>query len=81
MDAAFDPHMIYVRNEDKPGFIGKLGQILGDAKINIATFYLGRMAEGDEAVCLVSVDDTVPEEILAQIKGIDHVNIVDVVSL
>ncbi len=81
MDAAFDPNMIYVRNEDKPGFIGKLGQVLGDAKVNIATFYLGRVDNGSEAVCLVSVDGTVPEGIAKQIKALDHVKIVDVVSL
>lgn len=80
MDAAFAPHMLYVRNADKPGFIGKLGQILGDAKVNIATFSLGRMAEGEEAVCLVSVDGAVPETAIEKIKSADHVKIVDVVN-
>jgi len=81
MDAAFDPNMIYVRNEDKPGFIGQLGQILGDAKVNIATFYLGRMPSGNEAVCLVSVDGEVPTAIADKIKNIDQVKIVDILSL
>ncbi|MEL7232735.1 MAG: NAD(P)-dependent oxidoreductase, partial [Pseudomonadota bacterium] len=77
MDAAFDPSMIYVRNDDKPGFIGEVGRILGDAKVNIATFYLGRMAEGGEAVCLISVDGEVSDETAAAIKAIDQVKIVD----
>jgi len=81
MDAAFSPNMIYVRNEDKPGFIGDLGQILGQNKVNIATFSLGRMAKGDEAVCLVSVDGDVPDEVAAQIADLDRVKIVDVVSM
>ena len=81
MDAAFSANMIYVRNEDKPGFIGKLGAILGDNKVNIATFSLGRMAEGEEAVCLVSVDGPVSDDVAAQIRDLDHVKIVDVVSL
>ena len=34
--------MLYVRNEDKPGLIGALGTLLGDAGVNIATFHLGR---------------------------------------
>ena len=38
------PHMLYVRNQDKPGFIGHLGRSLGEAGINIATFHLGRTA-------------------------------------
>ncbi|MEP6343252.1 MAG: phosphoglycerate dehydrogenase [Maricaulaceae bacterium] len=81
MDAAFDPHLIYVRNDDKPGFIGKLGNLLGEAKINIATFYLGRMDQGGEAVCLVSVDTEASPEILTAIKALDHVKIVDGVNL
>ncbi len=81
MDAAFDPSMIYVRNDDKPGFIGEVGRILGDAKVNIATFYLGRMAQGGEAVCLISVDGDISDETAAAIKAIDQVKIVDRVRL
>lgn len=81
MDAAFSPHMIYVRNEDKPGFIGKLGAVLGNNKVNIATFSLGRMDMGDEAVCLVSVDGNVTDTVAQEIRDLDNVKIVDVVSL
>ncbi len=81
MDAAFSPNMIYVRNADKPGFIGELGGVLGRHKVNIATFSLGRMKDRDEAVCLVSVDGAVPAGVAAEIKAIDQVKIVDVVSL
>jgi D-3-phosphoglycerate dehydrogenase len=81
MDAAFSPNMIYVRNADKPGFIGQLGGVLGRHKVNIATFSLGRMKGRDEAVCLVSVDGAVPAGVAAEIKAIDQVKIVDVVSL
>ena len=41
VDAEFGKSMIYVTNEDKPGFIGRFASLLGDAKINIATFHLG----------------------------------------
>ncbi|MEQ8179099.1 MAG: phosphoglycerate dehydrogenase, partial [Amphiplicatus sp.] len=44
MEAGFSPNMLYVTNEDKPGFIGALGQALGEAGVNIATFNLGRSA-------------------------------------
>ena len=44
MEAEFGRHMLYVTNEDKPGFIGALGMLLGDAGVNIATFNLGRKA-------------------------------------
>ena len=48
--------MLYVVNEDKPGFIGKFGTLLGDAKVNIANFTLGRSAPGQDAIALVEVD-------------------------
>ena len=51
LDAEFAPHMLYIVNEDKPGFIGKLGTMLGDAKVNIANFTLGRSAPGQDAIC------------------------------
>ena len=81
MDAGFAENMIYVRNADKPGFIGELGRILGDNKVNIATFSLGRMKQGEEAVCLVSVDGDVPPSVIEQIEAVDQVKIVDAVAL
>ncbi len=81
MDAAFDPTMIYVRNHDKPGFVGQLGNLLGDAQINIATFSMGRRSERGEAVCLVSVDGLVSPDVIAKIEAIDQVKIVDLVTL
>ena len=81
MDAAFAPNMIYVRNDDKPGFIGDLGGILGKANVNIATFSLGRMEQGGEAVCLISVDGDVSDNTANAIKAIDQVKIVDRIRL
>ena len=65
LDAEFAPHMLYVVNEDKPGFIGKLGTLLGDAKVNIANFTLGRSAPGQDAIALVEVDGEVPDAVVA----------------
>ena len=73
MDAAFTPNMFYVRNEDKPGFIGALGSLLGDNKVNIATFFLGRDEKGGRAICLVSVDVPVSDTIESQVRDIDQV--------
>jgi len=58
-----------VTNEDKPGFIGKFASLLGDAKINIATFHLGRVKQGGDAIALVEVDGTVPADPLDQGAG------------
>ncbi|PTQ10910.1 phosphoglycerate dehydrogenase [Sphingomonas oleivorans] len=56
--------MLYVVNEDAPGFIGRLGTALGEAGVNIGTFHLGRRAAGGEAVLLLSVDSPVTEPVL-----------------
>ena len=73
VDAAFAPTMIYVTNEDKPGFIGRFASLLGNAGINIATFALGRDQAGGSAIALVEVDGVVPAEILAEIKKLPGV--------
>ena len=75
LDAEFAPHMLYVVNEDKPGFIGKLGTILGDAKVNIASFALGRSAPGADAIALVEVDGAVPDTVVAEIRKLPVVKL------
>lgn len=70
LDAEFAPHMLYVINEDKPGFIGQLGTILGNAKVNIASFALGRSTPGADAIALVQIDDPVPDGVLAAIANL-----------
>src|ERR1700728_1042249 len=68
VEADFAPHMLYVTNQDKPGFIGRFGATLAGAGINIATFHLGRANQGGDAICLVSVDEPVPEDVLAMVR-------------
>ncbi len=73
MEAEFGPHMLYVTNEDKPGFIGALGMLLGNAHVNIATFNLGRKAQGGEAICLVSIDEPTPASVLHALSKLPQV--------
>ena len=73
VDAEFAPSMIYVSNEDKPGFVGRFATTLGDAGINIATFALGRDRPGGSAIALVEVDGAVPRDVLAGIQAIPGV--------
>nr|WP_294503314.1 phosphoglycerate dehydrogenase [uncultured Rhodopila sp.] len=70
VEADFAPRMLYVTNKDKPGFIGRFGATLADAGLNIATFHLGRSAEGGDAICLVSLDEDVPEVVLNQVRAL-----------
>jgi len=73
LDAAFAPDMLYVNNLDKPGFIGALGHLLGEEGVNIATFNLGRVAAGDDAIALVGIDQTPDDALIARIRALPHV--------
>ena len=73
LDAAFAPSMLYINNLDKPGFIGALGGLLGEAGVNIATFNLGRVAAGDDAVAQIGVDQAADAGLLGRIKSLPHV--------
>jgi len=70
VDAEFTPSMIYVTNEDKPGFIGRFASLLGEAGVNIATFALGRDREGGSAIALVEIDGPPPNDLLAKVGKI-----------
>jgi D-3-phosphoglycerate dehydrogenase len=64
IEADLEGHMLYIVNQDAPGFIGRIGTLLGENGINIGTFHLGRREAGGEAVLLLSVDSAVPETVL-----------------
>ena len=73
VEAELSPTMLFTRNEDKPGYIGRLGAMLGDHGVNIATFHLGRTAPGANAVALVSVDQVVDDGLLDRIRHLPGV--------
>ena len=73
IEAELGRHMLYTVNADKPGFIGRLGMLLGDAGLNIATFHLGRSAPGDQAIALVEVDQPLADDLLERVRSIPHV--------
>ena len=76
VEADLTGDMLYVVNQDKPGFIGALGSLLGESGINIGTFHLGRRASGGEAVLLLSVDQPVTSELLSKVRALNGVNTV-----
>jgi D-3-phosphoglycerate dehydrogenase len=73
MDAEFGPSMLYVTNQDKPGFVGRFATLLAEAGINIATFHLGRESAGGNAIALVEIDGSVPPAVLAKVQQIPNV--------
>jgi len=74
IDAEFTPSMIYVTNDDKPGFISRFSGLLADAGVNIATFALGRDQMGGSAIALVAIDGEAPNGVIAKVGKIPGVN-------
>ena len=73
LEAGFGPSMLYITNQDRPGFIGRLGTLLGNEKVNIATFNLGRSAPGEDAISLIDVDGPVSEGVLEKVGALEGV--------
>jgi D-3-phosphoglycerate dehydrogenase len=73
MEFELAPHMLYIRNADKPGFIGRFGSLMGEADVNIATLNLGRDRPGGDAICVVTTDEPVSEDVLAKIRALPQV--------
>ena len=73
LEASIGNRMLIVANEDKPGLIGGVGQLLGDAKVNIANFHLGRNAAATSAVALIEVDQGVSKDVLDKIAKLPSV--------
>ncbi len=80
VDAPVEGKMLFTRHLDKPGMIGKIGTLLGNADINIAAMQVGRRETGGEAVMVLSVDKMVLDEVvqgISQMPGIQFVRAID----
>ena len=75
IEAELSGDMLYIVNEDAPGFIGRIGTLLGEAGINIGNFQLGRRASGGDAVVLLSVDAPIPEEVVKEACALEGVKV------
>lgn len=80
IEAELAGHMLYIVNDDKPGFIGRIGTLLGSHGINIGTFNLGRRAPGGEAVLLLSLDDPLSPAVVAEAERLEGVKLVKALS-
>ena len=85
VEAPLERNLIYMRNRDVPGVIGRVGTILGEESINIANFSLGRpSADSDqprEAIAVVHVDGSVPDAVLIKLRQIAAVHTAKAVRL
>ena len=70
MDIEPEKHMLFIRNEDQPGMIGRIGAILGEHGINIGNMAVGRGEPGSRAAMTITVDDPVTDEVLQELLAI-----------
>lgn len=76
IEAPLGGNLIYMRNLDVPGVIGKVGTLLGRHRVNIANMALGRgenIGEVNEALALIVVDGEIPAVVLEELRGLEPV--------
>jgi D-3-phosphoglycerate dehydrogenase len=83
IEVPLEGNLIYIRNRDVPGVVGKVGTILGRGNVNIANLALGRSAKqiGAEAIAVVQVDTPAPEEVLEELRRVPDIQEVRAIAL
>jgi D-3-phosphoglycerate dehydrogenase len=76
LDMAPAPVMVMTRHQDKPGTMGRIGLILGEADVNISSMTLARSNPRHDALMLLAVDDEVPDAVAEQLRS--HPAVIDV---
>ena len=83
IEVPLEGDLIYLRNRDVPGVVGKVGTILGQHKVNIGNFALGRSSEqtGAQAIAVVQVDTPAPDAVLEELRILKEVEEVRAIRL
>jgi D-3-phosphoglycerate dehydrogenase / 2-oxoglutarate reductase len=66
-------NLLYIRHTDRPGVIGRVGKILGDHNVNIATMQVGRKQAGGEAIMVLSFDKPLNDEMYEKIQELEDI--------
>jgi D-3-phosphoglycerate dehydrogenase len=74
-------YLLVTQHVDRPGIIGRVGTLLGEADINISSMQVGRRTPRGEALMLLSVDEPVPLSVLERIREAASIETIKVVKL
>ena len=79
IDIEIAPHMVFVLYDDRPGVIGRVGSMFGDAGVNIANMAVSRTKEGGQALMVFSIDTPATTELVGALHdvGFDNVRFVE----
>jgi D-3-phosphoglycerate dehydrogenase len=81
VDVKLTDYLLLINNNDVPGVIGKVGTIVGDENINVATMTVARKQKGDKALMVLNVDDYIADEVLAKFNNCSDINFAKSVKL
>ncbi|NGP43674.1 phosphoglycerate dehydrogenase [Bacillaceae bacterium SIJ1] len=74
-------HLVYIHHNDQPGVIGKVGHILAQHGVNIATMQVGRKTAGGEAIMMLSFDRVLTEDVVHDLSFIDELDSLKTIEL
>jgi len=77
------PHgvLLVLENTDRPGMVGRIGTLLGDYGVNIATMSLSRNQAGGTALTVLNLDTAPSEELLSEIRASEDIHSAQVIEL
>ncbi|MBO1221613.1 phosphoglycerate dehydrogenase [Staphylococcus nepalensis] len=76
-----EKHQLVINHNDRPGIVGRTGQILGEYNINIASMHLGRTNQGGNALMVLSIDHPVTQDVIEALYEIEGFNLIRSVEL
>ncbi len=74
LDLVPSSSLLFTFHRDQPGIIGRVGTLLGKADINISSMHVGRLAPRGEAIMVLTVDEPVPHDVIAEIKALENIS-------
>jgi D-3-phosphoglycerate dehydrogenase len=77
------PHgvVLVLENTDRPGMVGRIGTLLGEHGLNIATMSLSRNQAGGTALTVLNLDTAPSEELLFDIRASEDIHSAQVIQL
>lgn len=73
VDISPEGHLLLISQRDEPGIIGRVGMVLGENRINIASMQVGRQEVGGSAVMILDIDDPATDTVIGQLNAIPEI--------
>ncbi|MBA4495640.1 phosphoglycerate dehydrogenase [Paenactinomyces guangxiensis] len=81
VDVTPEGHLLFIQHRDQPGAIGRVGTVLGNRGVNIATMQVGRQTIGGQAIMILRIDKSVDPDVIETLKQMDEIQSVIEIDL